>query len=132
MIMRLLLTGHVNCEVWGNSIMAKATAKKSIPARTKKPVKKAKKAAPARKAASKKAPVKKTSKKNLPAKKSRKPKARKAATKKAADGKSPRKNKLGVENSLVNNINARKKKGVSRTRSESSVTKKAFFNMENI
>ena len=41
------------------------------------------------------------------------------------------KNKLGVKNSLVNNINARKKKGVSRPKKKSTVSKKAYKKMEN-
>jgi hypothetical protein len=41
------------------------------------------------------------------------------------------KNKLGVKNSLVNNINARKKKGTSRTKKKSTVTKQAYQMMEN-
>lgn len=40
-------------------------------------------------------------------------------------------NKLGVKNSLVNNINARKDKGVNRTKSESTVSKKSYEDMEN-
>lgn len=42
-----------------------------------------------------------------------------------------KKNKLGVKNSLVNNINARKKKGISRTGSKKTVTKKAYSKMKN-
>jgi hypothetical protein len=45
--------------------------------------------------------------------------------------KSTAKNKLGVKNSLVNNINARKEKGVSRPKSKSTISKKAYKNMEN-
>ena len=42
----------------------------------------------------------------------------KAATKKSASKKaSAKKNKLGVKNSLVNNINAKKKKGASSQKS---------------
>jgi hypothetical protein len=41
------------------------------------------------------------------------------------------KNKLGVKNSLVNNINARKKKGVSRGKQDSTVSKKSYEAMEN-
>lgn len=44
---------------------------------------------------------------------------------------SRKKNKLGVKNSLVNNINARKKKGVSRTRKKSTVSKKSYSKMKN-
>ena len=51
----------------------------------------------------------------------------KAMTKKKAT----RKNKLGVENSLVNNINARKKKGTSRPKSRSKVSKESYDKMEH-
>lgn len=45
--------------------------------------------------------------------------------------KSPAKNnKLGVKNSLVNNINARKKKGISRPKSKKTVNKKSYDKME--
>jgi hypothetical protein len=52
---------------------------------------------------------------------------RKAAAKKKATP--AKKNKLGVKNSLVNNINAKKKKGTSKTKKEiyryrKSLTKK--------
>ena len=62
--------------------------------------------------------------------------ARKATAKKAASTKtvtkkgSTKTNKLGVKNSLVNNINARKKKGVSRSKKKSTVSKKAYVQME--
>jgi hypothetical protein len=49
------------------------------------------------------------------------------ATKKTAPKK---KNKPGVKNSLVNNINARKKKGKSRSKKESTVNKKQYKRME--
>ena len=39
-------------------------------------------------------------------------------------------NKLGVKNSLVNNINARKKKDASRPKSQSTVSKKSYENMK--
>ena len=42
-----------------------------------------------------------------------------------------KKNKLGVKNSLVNNINARKKKGKSRTKKRSTISKKSYKKMEN-
>ena len=45
--------------------------------------------------------------------------------------KSTAKNKLGVKNSLVNNINARKEKGVSRPKSKSTVSKKSYKAMED-
>ncbi len=40
-------------------------------------------------------------------------------------------NKLGVKNSLVNNINARKEKGVSRSKSNSTISKSSYDKMEN-
>jgi len=54
-------------------------------------------------------------------------KAKTMATKKAA---AKKKNKLGVKNSLVNNINARKKKGISRPKKKSTVEKKQYDKME--
>ena len=42
-----------------------------------------------------------------------------------------KKNKLGVKNSLVNNINARKKKGISRSKKKSTISKKNYDNMEH-
>ena len=55
-------------------------------------------------------------------------------TKQAASKKSSSKsgkNKLGVKNSLVNNINAKKKKGTSKAKKKSSVSKKAYKDMQN-
>lgn len=40
-------------------------------------------------------------------------------------------NKLGVKNSLVNNINARKEKGVSRPKSDKTVSKKSYEKMQD-
>ncbi|WEK37697.1 MAG: hypothetical protein P0Y53_09300 [Candidatus Pseudobacter hemicellulosilyticus] len=40
------------------------------------------------------------------------------------------KNKLGVENSLVNNINARKKKSISRSKKDSTVSKDQYEKMQ--
>lgn len=54
-----------------------------------------------------------------------------AKAKKAANKKAAKKNKLGVENSLVNNINARKKKGTSRPKSKKTVSKKSYKAMED-
>ncbi len=45
--------------------------------------------------------------------------------------KSTAKNKLGVKNSLVNNINARKEKGVTRPKSKGTVSKKSYASMQN-
>ncbi|AWI27296.1 hypothetical protein HYN49_12050 [Flavobacterium pallidum] len=39
---------------------------------------------------------------------------------------SKRKNRLGVKNSLVNNINARRRKGVARSKRKSHISKKAY------
>lgn len=50
--------------------------------------------------------------------------------KKAKKG-SAKKNKLGVKNSLVNNINARKKKGISRKKKKKTVDKKSYAKMKN-
>ena len=41
-----------------------------------------------------------------------------------------KKNKLGVKNSLVNNINARKKKGIARPKKKSTVSGKAYSDMK--
>jgi hypothetical protein len=41
------------------------------------------------------------------------------------------KNKHGVKNSLVNNINARKKKGTSRPKKKSTVSKKSYADMKS-
>jgi hypothetical protein len=43
--------------------------------------------------------------------------------KKKARKSSAKKNKLGVKNSLVNNINARKRKGISRSKKKKTVSK---------
>jgi hypothetical protein len=42
-----------------------------------------------------------------------------------------RTNKLGVKNSLVNNINARKKKKTSRPRKKSTISRKAYSDMKS-
>lgn len=49
------------------------------------------------------------------------------ATKRSAG----KKNKLGVKNSLVNNINARKKKGTSRSKKAHTVSKESYDKMEH-
>jgi hypothetical protein len=41
-----------------------------------------------------------------------------------------KKNKLGVENSLVNNINAKKKAGTSKPKSKSTVEPKEYAKMK--
>lgn len=92
-----------------------------------------KKAAPKRTAAKKTTPKKTAAKKTA----TKKATPKKAATKKASIKKaSPKKgtaqkNKNGVKNSLVNNINAKKKKGTSKPRSKSTVSKEAYNDMEN-
>ncbi|MES2629334.1 MAG: hypothetical protein V4616_10250 [Bacteroidota bacterium] len=48
-----------------------------------------------------------------------------------ATSKSSKKNKLGVKNSLVNNINARKEKGISRSKSEKTVDKESYDHMQD-
>jgi hypothetical protein len=74
-------------------------------------------------------------KKPVPGKGAKKNTGRKpgaAASKKSSSRKSSSgPNKLGVENSLVNNINARKKQGISRPKKKSTVTKAAYKKMEN-
>jgi hypothetical protein len=52
-------------------------------------------------------------------------------TKKKTTGGTAKKNKLGLKNSLVNNINAHKKKGDAHTKKDSTVSKKAYKDMEN-
>ncbi len=42
-----------------------------------------------------------------------------------------KKNKLGVKNSLVNNINAKKKKGTSRPKKKSTISKESYADMQN-
>lgn len=68
--------------------------------------------------------AKKTARKKTAPKK--KAPAKKAAKKKGTVSK----NKLGVKNSLVNNINARKKKGITRPRKKSKVSRKAYGAMK--
>ena len=55
----------------------------------------------------------------------------KAVRKKPAKKAAGKKNKLDVENSLVNTINARKKKGESRSKKESPVSKHSYEKMED-
>ena len=58
-------------------------------------------------------------------------KAAKKTAKKSAKKSSTTKNKLGVKNSLVNNINAKKEKGTSNPKKKSTVSKKNYDDMEN-
>jgi hypothetical protein len=54
------------------------------------------------------------------------------AKKKDSEKKSTtKKNKLGVENSLVNNINAKKKNHTSKPKEDKTVSKKAYDDMED-
>lgn len=62
------------------------------------------------------------------AKKKSPPKKKPASKKKAAPKK---KNKLGVKNSLVNNINAKKRKGTSRSKKNSTVSRESYEDMEH-
>jgi hypothetical protein len=56
---------------------------------------------------------------------------KKAAKKGIAKKGGAKKNKLGVKNSLVNNINAKKKKGTSKTKKKSTISKKSYKEMED-
>lgn len=60
----------------------------------------------------------------------KKPEKKAAKEKSAKKSKTTKKNKLGVKNSLVNNINARKKKGTARSKKKSTISKKAYDDME--
>jgi hypothetical protein len=84
--------------------------------------------------ASKKAAPKRTEAKKTTGKKTapKKTAAKKVSSKKVAPKKgTAQKNKNGVKNSLVNNINAKKKKGTSKPRSKSTISKEAYEEMEN-
>jgi hypothetical protein len=57
---------------------------------------------------------------------------KKKAAKKSTVKKGTRaRNKWGVKNSLVNNINARKKKGISRPKKKSTIEKKQYKKMQH-
>jgi hypothetical protein len=86
-----------------------------------------KKTAPKKKAAPSKSPAKKSA----PKKSAKKAPAKKTAPKKAAKKSAGKTNKLGVKNSLVNNINARKEKGTSRPKKKSGVSKESYQDMKN-
>ena len=92
--------------------MAKAAKKSTSKSKTG-----AKRPAPGKsagkKSSSKKAAVKKSS-------------AKKGATKKI----SARKNKLGVKNSLVNNINAHKRRGDSKSKKKSTIDEPQYNKMQ--
>ncbi len=71
--------------------------------------------------------VKKTSAKPAAKKAPKKTSTKKASAKKAGT----KKNKLGVKNSLVNNINAKKKKGTARSAKKSTVSRQSYSDMQN-
>jgi hypothetical protein len=52
-------------------------------------------------------------------------------TRTAAKKSTKRKNKSGVKNSLVGNINARKRRGKSRSKKKSTISNKAYAEMKN-
>ena len=80
------------------------------------------------KASKKPGPKKSSSKKPGPKKStSKKSTSKKSASKKG----STKKNKLGVKNSLVNHINAKKKKGTSRSKKNSTVSEESYKKMED-
>jgi hypothetical protein len=83
-----------------------------------------------KKAAAKKKPEpKKSSSKKFA---SRETATKKTASKKSAPKKgSKKKNKLGVKNSLVNNINMHKKRGDSKPKERSTVEKKQYKKMQS-
>jgi hypothetical protein len=92
-----------------------------------------------KKSASKKATTKKGASKKSAGKKgatkkrsSGRTSPQKAASKKTASKKGgTKKNKLGVKNSLVNNINAHKKRGDSKPKKKSTVSKEQYNKMED-
>lgn len=57
-------------------------------------------------------------------------KAAKRKTSKSGSSGTTKKNKLGVKNSLVNNINAKKETGTSHSKKNSTVSKEAYDKME--
>ena len=56
--------------------------------------------------------------------------AKKKSARPAKKSEKKKVNKNGVKNSLVNNINARKKKGTSRSAKKSTISKKAYKKMK--
>lgn len=74
-------------------------------------------------------PVKKKSP-GRPKKAAKKKTAKKSPTRVKAAKKSG-KNKLGVKNSLVNNINAKKKKGKARSKEDSTISRKSYEEMKD-
>lgn len=48
-----------------------------------------------------------------------------------ATSKKTKTNKLGVKNSLLNNINARKEKGTSRSKAKAIISKKSYADMKD-
>ena len=61
---------------------------------------------------------------------SKKATSKKSVPKKNSASSSAKKNKLGVKNSLVNNINARKEKGRSRSKKKSTISRDSYKHME--
>ena len=86
----------------------------------------------ARKKSAVKTPAKRPVKKKASASAKKKPRPVLPVKKKGTVKKktAPKKNKLGVKNSLVNNINARRKKGIARSKKKSSITKKSYRRMK--
>ena len=87
-----------------------------------------------RKTATKKSASKKSASKKGAAKKAgtKRASTKKASSKKGATKKaSTKKNKLGVKNSLVNNINAHKKRGDSKSKKKSTVARKQYNKMQD-
>ena len=82
----------------------------------------------AKKTANKKVATKKAATKKVRIKKTT---PKKVATKKAASKAGTKKNKLGVKNSLVNNINAKKKEGKSKPKAKSTVSKESYKKLED-
>jgi hypothetical protein len=72
-------------------------------------------------------PRKTASKKGAAKKSSTKVASKKGASRKGA----AKKNKLGVKNSLVNNINKHKEKGDSKTKKKSSIDKRSYRKMKD-
>lgn len=82
-----------------------------------------KRKSPSKKSALANSAVKKTTSKKSTSKKS-------ASKKLSHTPSSAKKNKLGVKNSLVNNINVRKEKGKSRSKKNSTISKDSYLHME--
>ena len=110
----VLVTQGASCFFWGMMLAARQKTRSMAPV---------KKTAGKKSTAAKKTGTTKTARKKSATKKTTK---KKVATQKTA----AKKNKLGVKNSLVNNINAKKKKGTSRPRKKSTVSRKSYAQMK--